>query len=299
MRVVHWSVLHVQERNGELSTWATLDDHAQDQSSLCFIEGILNVDGAGGMGVRNQKSRAIQLQRRYYQDTAATYDDIHIADDDEHGIALGHIVAQCNRIGIASIVDVGCGTGRAIHRLSTVPNLAIVGVEPVAELLAQAVGAPSRQSLGLVQASGSALPLRSLSVEAACATGVMHHVSDPQILVAEMMRVARVAIFISDYNRFGAGAFPWRWAKLALAKTGAWPLAYRLRTGGRGYHVSDGDGVAYSYSIYDSYGQLFRWADQIYVIPTARLSSDSWLGPLLGATHGLLCAIRSPCSETR
>ncbi len=149
------------------------------------------------MGVRNQKSKATELQRGYYRDTAPTYNERHIADDDEHGIALGYIVELCNRIGIASIVDVGCGTGRAIHRLSTVPNLAVLGIEPVAELLAQAVGLPSAsQSRRLVQASGSALPLRSLCVDAACATGVMHHVPDPQIIVAEMMRVARVAIFI-------------------------------------------------------------------------------------------------------
>ena len=239
----------------------------------------------------NNISRATRLQREYYRATADTYNQSHVADGDEHGIALDHLLGICRQMGIASILDVGCGTGRAVRRLATLPEMAVLGVEPVAELLVQAAG--SRPApLGLMQGSGSALPLRSSSVDAVCATGVMHHVADPKVIVAEMMRVARLAVFISDYNRFGSGPAPWRWAKLALAKSGTWPWVYRLRTGGRGYHVSDGDGVAYSYSIYDSYRQLFQWADRIYVIPTAFLSSDTFLSPLLSSTHGLLCAFR-------
>ncbi len=237
------------------------------------------------------KPRATRLQEEYYQRTAATYDECHVAHDDEHGMALDHISAVCSQLGIGSLLDVGCGTGRAIRRFAGHSDLEMLGVEPVEALLAMAAVASS-PALGLVQASGAALPFRSGSLDAVCATGVMHHVSDARPIVAEMMRVARVGVFISDYNRFGAGPVPWRWAKLVLARSGAWPWVYRIRTAGRGYNISDGDGVAYSYSIYDSFTQLLTWTDHVYVIPTAKLSSPSWFSPLLNSTHGLICAIR-------
>ncbi len=243
----------------------------------------------------DQSSRAAtaqQLQKAYYQRTADTYQRDHVNDGDEHSIALTHVLAVCHQLGVRNVLDVGCGTGRALQHLASDNSLRLVGVEPVRELLSIAQNT-CQPSTSLLEGLGTNLPLRSGSVDAVCATGVMHHVPDASPVVGEMMRVARMAIFISDYNRFGAGPVPWRWAKLALAKSGAWPFVYRLRTRGRGYSITDGDGIAYSYSVYDSLAQLLSWTDRVYVIPTAAPSSGTWFSPLLASSHALVCAVRS------
>ena len=62
---------------------------------------------------------------------------------------------------------------------------------------------------------------------------------------------------------------------------------------GRGYLESDGDGIFYSYSIFDSMPQLQTWADRVFVIPTM---SQKRL-PLCKSPRpqGLLVALREPC----
>jgi len=66
------------------------------------------------------------------------------------------------------------------------------------------------------------------------------------------------------------------------------------QTRGRMYKITEEDGLAYSYSVYQSYDQLADWADRIYVLQTAtQRPVRSWLNPLLTASHALLCAIRS------
>jgi hypothetical protein len=84
----------------------------------------------------------------------------------------------------------------------------------------------------------------------------MHHLPRPSTAVSEMTRVARSAIFISDNNRFGHGSALARGAKLLIHSARLWPLYEVLRTRGRGYVESPGDGVFYSYSLYDSIGTL-------------------------------------------
>ncbi|MDJ0795472.1 MAG: hypothetical protein QNJ51_01345 [Calothrix sp. MO_167.B12] len=107
-----------------------------------------------------------------------------------------------------------------------------------------------------------------------------------------MMRVARKAIFLSDSNRFGQGSLLARWMKLALYKLGLWKWADFFRTRGKGYTITEGDGLAYSYSVFDSYDLLAEWADRIILIPTDAMKSKSWFHPLLTSGHILICAIR-------
>jgi hypothetical protein len=68
--------------------------------------------------------------------------------------------------------------------------------------------------------------------------------------------------------------------------------AYRLRTLGKGYRFSEGDGLAYSYSVFDSCGVLSAWADRVIVVPTDDVKAKSVFHPLLTSFHVLLCAVR-------
>jgi hypothetical protein len=62
------------------------------------------------------------------------------------------------------------------------------------------------------------------------------------------------------------------------------------------YTISEGDGLTYSYSVFDSYSQLAKWADTIWLVPTENEKSvRSWLHPLITSPHVLLCAIKTRC----
>ena len=84
------------------------------------------------------QSDPIQIQRQYYAQTASSYDQVHVSDDDEHAFALHWLSSLISAYSIQSVLDVGSGTGRAINFLNARhPELKVIGLEPVAELRAQ------------------------------------------------------------------------------------------------------------------------------------------------------------------
>src|SRR5205085_3800621 len=186
-----------------------------------------------------------QLQAAYYSETAKAYESSHVVSGDEHFVALGYIDALMGVLGVHSVLDVGTGTGRSIRFLQERRPAWIVGLEPVAALLEEAAAASGPAGANLVRATATALPFASHSFDAVCATGVMHHVRRPDTVVAEMLRVARRAVFISDSNRFGQGSMAARVTKLLLAKAGLWSSFTLVRTRGRRYQYSEGDGLFY------------------------------------------------------
>jgi SAM-dependent methyltransferase len=236
--------------------------------------------------------KANDLQRRYYTATAARYDEMHVREQDEHFRALRYISAFLPLTGISSILDVGSGTGRAMKRLGE-NGIRVWGVEPVWALVSQAVDRNALPRRALVCGSGERLPFQDGAFDAAAAFAVFHHVKRPEPIVREMMRVSKKAIFISDENRFGRSGFTNRLAKLLIYKLRLWRPAYLIRTRGKGYAWSQGDGVAFSYSVFDSYDMLARWAKTIVLVPTkGGPAGSSWAHPLLTSSHVLLCAFR-------
>lgn len=193
---------------------------------------------------------ARQLQSGYYARTAADYDAMHVAEADEHAIALGWLAAMIEQRGYASVLDVGSGTGRVLRHLKRVPGLDLRGIEPVAGL--RAVGHGNGLSpQQLTDGDALALAFPDNSVDLVCAFGVLHHIADHRRAVSEMCRVAKRAVFISDANNFGQGSLRNRAVKQALRAVGLWRAVDYVRTGFKGYHYSEGDGVFYSYSMFD------------------------------------------------
>lgn len=239
----------------------------------------------------------IQKQRSYYARTASNYDGAHLHEDGAHEIALGVIAGLAPSLGARRVLDVGAGTGRGVRRLqSLLPSVEVIGVEPVPELVAQG-HAKGIAEHALVVGNGTALPFADASFDVVIATGVMHHVPQPRIVLSEMMRVARRAVFVSDANRFGQGRVRARAAKLALWSAGLWKAFDHVRTRGKGYMESEGDGVFYSYSVFDDLPLLSAWGERTVVVPLdpdPRLRA-TWLarlGPLLTSSHVLVGAMR-------
>ncbi len=211
----------------------------------------------------------VNLQRQYYADTAAKYDAMQISEQDEHQFALAILSAMIEFHGIKSVLDVGSGTGRALRYLkSRHPGVRFVGIEPVAALRKvghQAGLSPDELKDGDINALAAAYG----EFDLVCEFAVLHHVPKPKQAVAEMLRVARKAIFISDANNFGQGGPMSRCLKQTINALGLWRAFDWLRTGGKGYHVSAGDGLFYSYSVFNDYGQLREACRSVHLFNTA------------------------------
>jgi ubiquinone/menaquinone biosynthesis C-methylase UbiE len=230
-----------------------------------------------------------QRQQDYYAETASAYESMHVQPGDEHFIALEYATALLHVVGARSVLDVGSGTGRVSRFLQKQrPDLLIEGVEPIEELREQA------QARGTIlhKASGEDLPFNDDSFDVVMSFALLHHVPDPMPVIKEMIRVARLGVMISDANRFGQGSTAAGMLKLAIYRTGLWPVFERIRTRGRGFMESDGDGIFYSYSIFDSMSQLQTWADRVFVVPTMPQKKHSLMQ--IAAPHGLLVAFREP-----
>jgi ubiquinone/menaquinone biosynthesis C-methylase UbiE len=234
---------------------------------------------------------ATTIQREYYTKTASNYDSMHANESAGDAEINNIILAMLRMAGATSLLDVGSATGRGLANLaSMLPGALVCGVEPVAALLKEAAGI--LRNVSLVRGSGESLPFMDRSFDAVCEISILHHVPDPAAVVLEMMRVANKMIIISDSNRFGQGSSASRWFKLFLYKLRLWGTFNYLRTGGKRYQISQGDGLFYSYSVYDSYDLIANWSERVILVPAGPAKSNSWLHPLLTCESLILVAFR-------
>jgi len=216
--------------------------------------------------IENGETSEIELQRRYYAKTAGQYEAMHVQEKDDHFFALSLLVASLDYLDARSILDIGSGTGRAIHYIKKQrPDLRIVGIEPVAELreVGYSRGLSEKE---LIDGDGTRLQFDASEFDMVCEFGVLHHLRRPELAVSEMLRVAGKAIFVSDNNNFGRGSLIGRSVKQTLNRLGLWKFADFLKTKGKGYTVGEGDGVAYSYSVFNNYKQIRAQCKSIHLL---------------------------------
>ena len=208
-------------------------------------------------------------QRRYYATIASSYDNTFAFDsEDEHFIACAILTGLIQHYNFDSLLDVGCGTGRAIKYLKkSSPALRTQGVEPVLEMrnAAYASGIPHDQ---IVAGDAMALPFSDSHFDCCTSFGVLHHVLSPERSIAEMFRVAKRAVFISDHNIYGMGSPLTRGLKQVFRDLRLRWLLSRLMTGGKGFHDTDWDGVFYPFSLLDHLQLIRSMASKIYLFPT-------------------------------
>lgn len=206
----------------------------------------------------------------YYEDTAAKYDAIH-DNEPEHTKAfeLGWPLVQP----ASSILDVGCGTGRGLSvvaRLS--PGVRMHGIEPSEQMLAIARNKVPTADLRV--GVGETLPFEDGSIDVVSAAGIMHHVDDPDAVIAEMFRVARKAILISDHNNYAFGGSFAKRLRMGLKVAGLLGAFTYVKQGFKKQGYSADDGWWYPYSLLDSYATIAKRADQVYLFPTRRSTGD-------------------------
>jgi SAM-dependent methyltransferase len=242
--------------------------------------------------MRRRSTRSSQVD--FYARTAQDYDAWHVHAHDEHFRALLLGAALLRGLQARSVLDVGCGTGRAIAYLREhLPEgVRFKGIDPSPDLIRLAADKTGLGPDCFDVGGGESLPYDNGSFDVVVATGVLHHVQDPELVVAEMVRVARISVLISDMNTYGLGHLPYRALKIVAGRLGIRRSLDAIRYGGHRWFWSDDDGVAYPYSVYEAMQPLRARFDTVLVVPTAGTARMN-TSPLWDATHLLAIGFSS------
>lgn len=200
----------------------------------------------------------------YYNSTAASYEDLH-------GFEVEHLIALKKGLkyfpGAISVLDVGCGTGRGLAELHNVnPDLVLHGIDPAEALLEIARKKVSNAKLHV--GNGDNLPFAGSSFDVVVATGIMHHVENPGEIIAEMFRVARLGIIVSDHNNFAFGSSKAKRLRMLLRVMGLLRVATFVKQGFNNQGYSNDDGWWYPYSIFDNYADFTTRSKDVVIFPT-------------------------------
>ncbi|MFF8943589.1 class I SAM-dependent methyltransferase [Streptomyces sp. NPDC014864] len=106
------------------------------------------------------------------------------------------------------VLDAGCGTGRALPplRAAVGPTGVVVGADLTPAMLQAAVRAGRDRDGRLVLADVSALPLRSGSLDAVFAAGLIAHLPHPAGNLRELARVVRPGGTLALFHPIGRAA---------------------------------------------------------------------------------------------
>lgn len=193
------------------------------------------------------------MQRAYYQSHARAYDRgwSEAWTEMEMMLPFALLAGFIDILDVTSLLDVGSGSGHCLRVLQRLrPNLGMVGVEPSAEMREEGYRSGLSTEI-LIDGDATALDYDDGTFDLVCEFGMLHHLPNPANAVAEMCRVASKAVLISDANNFGAGDPKKRLLKQTIDALGLWKWADLVKTRGKGFRVSEGDGISYSYSVFN------------------------------------------------
>ncbi|WP_432074593.1 class I SAM-dependent methyltransferase [Streptomyces wuyuanensis] len=107
-----------------------------------------------------------------------------------------------------AVLDAGCGTGRALPllRRAVGPAGTVVGADLTLEMLQAAARAGRDRDAALLQADASRLPLRSASMDAVFASGLIAHLPNPADDLRELARVVRPGGRLALFHPIGRAA---------------------------------------------------------------------------------------------
>lgn len=230
----------------------------------------------------------VERQREYYRNTAARYDEMHDSETGVASLPYAFVNFALTHLDCRNVLEIGSGTGTVLRALASAHSgVRFVGVEPVPELREQGFSKGlSRDQLVDGDAMRLSYPNRSFDLVFAMA--VLHHVPRPARAVAEMLRVARRGIVICDDNNFGQGGYLIRSLKQVLKLLGLWGAANWLKTGGRGYIETEGDGISYSYSVFSNLPQIRRRCSSVHIMNTSPAGTNPYRTAKSVAVLGIL-----------
>jgi SAM-dependent methyltransferase len=106
------------------------------------------------------------------------------------------------------VLDAGCGTGRALTplRAAVGPSGVVIGADLTSAMLEAAVRAGRDRDGRLLRADVAALPVRSGSLDAVFAAGLIAHLHDPAAGLRELARVVRPGGSLALFHPIGRAA---------------------------------------------------------------------------------------------
>lgn len=231
---------------------------------------------------------AIRRQREYYAQTAEKYDELHLREP-EHEFALAQLSGILGYYDFNSLLDVGAGTGRVLRHVGALKDsMKVTGIEPV-EALRKIGHKEGVAATDLIDGDALKLPFEDDSWDIVCAFGILHHIPDPNRAIREMCRVAKHGVFFSDLNAYGCGSAAQRMVAQTLHKLRLWKPFQWLKNGGKLDKFSEGDGVYYSYSLFDSLADIKKKFPQTHISNTR----GSAPGIYRGCSHLSVFAVKS------
>ncbi|MET7489865.1 class I SAM-dependent methyltransferase [Streptomyces sp. NPDC005538] len=131
--------------------------------------------------------------------------DSRFPDD---GPAYAAAVAELALRAADRVLDAGCGTGRALPPLHAAvgPSGVVVGADLTPAMLEAAVRAGRDREGYLLLADVAALPLRSESLDAVFAAGLIAHLPQPELNLRELARVVRPGGTLALFHPIGRAA---------------------------------------------------------------------------------------------
>ena len=98
----------------------------------------------------------VELQRKYYTDTATRYEQMHEHEGSGDALANRFVHSILRMVDARSVLDVGTATGRGMRDLKgALPNGLVCGIEPVAALIEQALQNGNADAGSLVRGDGA------------------------------------------------------------------------------------------------------------------------------------------------
>lgn len=128
------------------------------------------------------------MSRRFvdYDRIAESYDQRYALNRLD-GVARA-LEERIDRSGAATVLDVGCGTGRWLAELTPSTGLAI-GLDRSLGMLLRVPGGTGREAL--ICGSGDEIPCRDAAVDLVTCVNVIHHLAAPSSFVTDAVRLLR------------------------------------------------------------------------------------------------------------
>ncbi|MEU1216410.1 class I SAM-dependent methyltransferase [Streptomyces sp. NPDC005791] len=142
--------------------------------------------------------------QQFFSARAAEWDS-RFPDD---GPAYAAAVSELGLRPGGTVLDAGCGTGRALPALRTEvgPEGAVLGADLTPAMLDAALRAGRGTSGTLLLADAARLPLRAGSLDAVFAAGLISHLSHPEAGLSELARVVRPGGRLALFHPVGRAA---------------------------------------------------------------------------------------------
>jgi len=218
-----------------------------------------------------------ELQLAYYAEQGVRQLDPAPGGQGLHDLPLSMLMGFMRWQPVQSLLDVGAGTGRALSMIrDAFPTLELHGIEPSPALRRASVEKWGLAPAQLIYGDASCLPFPDRSIDIVCSFGILHHLRYPRRALEEYCRVAKVAVMVSDANVFGQGSPGLRVVKRMIRGLGLWRTVNLVRSRGKGYFWSEGDGIFYSYSLFDDIDVLERRFAHVLSFNPNRQSRDHY-----------------------